>query len=299
MNEWERVRMEYEIRNEYLTVSVSSKGGELRSVCDQDGREYLWQGDASTWRDRGPNLFPYVGRLTGGIYTYQNQSYHMGVHGFLRNMEMTLVSLKRDTLVMELRDCRETREQYPFSFVLQIQWRLEKNMLEITYRVENRDEKQMYFGIGGHPGFRIPLEDGLTLEDYYLDFGTEAEPVSLGLSEDNFMTGSNVPLPLREKRCLDLSRELFVKDSIVLQGMPQQVSLRSRKGTRGIRVEYPQMDYLVLWVWPEGEIPFLCIEPWSSLPSRKNVTESLEGQKNLEALQAGKTYENQWSITVF
>lgn len=290
--------MEYEIKNEYLKVRIATKGGELRSVCDKDGREYLWQGDPATWEDRGPNLFPYLGRLTGGAYLYRKQIYHMGIHGFLMNMEMKPVGCERDTLVMELRACEETRRQYPFSFILRIQWQLRGTSLEITYRVENQDEKTMYFGIGGHPGFRIPLEEGLGFEEHYLDFGRESEPLSLGLSEDNFMSGRNVPLPLREKRCLDLSRELFVKDSIILQGTPHQVTLRSRRGGSAIRVEYPQMEYLVLWVWPGSKAPFLCLEPWSSLPSRKNVTEDLESQSDLVSLKPGEIYKNKWSISV-
>ena len=28
----------------------------------------------------------------------------------------------------------------------------------------------MYFGIGGHPAFNVPLESSLTFEDYYLSF---------------------------------------------------------------------------------------------------------------------------------
>ena len=50
--------MNYTISNEKLTLVVSSKGGEFQSVKDAEGQEYLWQGDAATWTDRGPNLFP-------------------------------------------------------------------------------------------------------------------------------------------------------------------------------------------------------------------------------------------------
>ena len=28
----------------------------------------------------------------------------------------------------------------------------------------------MYFGLGGHPGFNVPLEAGLSFEDYCLEF---------------------------------------------------------------------------------------------------------------------------------
>ena len=57
------------IRNENLTVEISTLGGEMQSIKDAAGREYLWQGDAAFWSGRAPNLFPYTGRLTEGICT--------------------------------------------------------------------------------------------------------------------------------------------------------------------------------------------------------------------------------------
>ena len=56
--------MLYELKNERLTVKVSDQGGTLWSILDRDGTEYLWQGDPRYWEDRGPNLFPYIARLT-------------------------------------------------------------------------------------------------------------------------------------------------------------------------------------------------------------------------------------------
>jgi len=39
-------------------------------------------------------------------------------------------------------------------------------------------------------------------------------------------------------------------------------------------------------------------EPWSSLPSRKNVVEDLEKQADLLSLESGQEYTNTWSITI-
>ena len=54
--------MNYTINSEKLSVTVSTKGGEMQSIRTNDGTEYLWQGDPNTWPDRALNLFPYVGR---------------------------------------------------------------------------------------------------------------------------------------------------------------------------------------------------------------------------------------------
>lgn len=162
--------MEYEIKNNFLTVRISTKGGELRSIRDAEGREYLWQGDEATWQDRGPNLFPYMGRMTDKTYTCEGKEYHMEIHGFLIYSEMELVSRAEDTLVMKLEASDFTREQYPFEFRVEIRWRLVENSLEMTWTVDNLDSRTMYFGVGGHPGFRMPVDEGLDLEDYRLDF---------------------------------------------------------------------------------------------------------------------------------
>lgn len=290
--------MLYEIKNENLSVSVAAHGGELRSVKDREGREYLWQGDPDIWKESAPNLFPYIARMTDKTYTFRAETYHMNIHGFLKYMDMELVSCEGDTLVMKLDSSQETKAQYPFDFTVEIRWQLKGKSLEITYCVENKDNKTMYFGIGGHPGFNVPMEDGLAFTDYCLDFGQETQPLRVGMSEDCFVTGKDEPYALREGRFLDLRHDLFDDDAVILCGMPKQVTLTSDKGTRGIRVEYPDMTYLGIWHKPGMEAPYVCIEPWTSLPSRKGVVEDISGQDNLISLEAGAKYENSWSITV-
>ena len=50
-----------------------------------------------------------------------------------------------------------------------ITYTLEHQELTVNYQVEYTG-KEMYFGIGGHPAFNVPLESSLTFEDYYLSF---------------------------------------------------------------------------------------------------------------------------------
>ena len=37
------------LHNELLTVEVSDLGAELQSIKDDEGKEYLWQGDDRYW----------------------------------------------------------------------------------------------------------------------------------------------------------------------------------------------------------------------------------------------------------
>ena len=80
--------------------------------------------------------------------------------------------------------------------------------------------------------------------------------------------------------------------------MPRQVSIKSSKSSRSVTVEYPHMPFLGLWHAPKTDAPYVCIEPWVSLPSHSTYIEDLETQEHLIALESGKTYENVITITL-
>jgi galactose mutarotase-like enzyme len=112
--------------------------------------------------------------------------------------------------------------------------------LNITYMVENRGAGTMYFGIGGHPGFTLPFERGLAIEDYCLEFCEKGMPIRVGFSDACYRTGEDKPYPLHNGTELPLSHSLFDNDAIVLAGAARSVTLKSCKGTKAVRVEYPQ-----------------------------------------------------------
>lgn len=293
---------EYSLDNGVLSVRVSSIGGQLLSV-KKDGKEYLWQGDPAFWEDRAPNLFPYIARLTKGTYTVHGKEYHLPIHGFLPAAEMKAEAQEESLLVLRLDADESTLACYPFVFTLRIRYELNQDTLRIAYEVENGGEEDMYFGIGGHPGFQVPLEDGLSFEDYFLEFESEGQsgtgaqtPVRIGFSPTCFLNGKDEPWPL-EKGCrIPLRHDLFDDDAIVLSHTPKTVVLRSEKGGRGVRVRFPQMPYIGFWHAVKKPAPYVCIEPWSSLPSRQDVVEELSEQPGLIHLEGKGVYRNLWSI---
>ena len=206
-------------------------------------------------------------------------------------------------LVLRLDADESTLACYPFVFTLRIRYELNQDTLRIAYEVENGGTEDMYFGIGGHPGFQAPLEEGLSFEDYFLEFesegqsGTDAQPpVRIGFSPTCFLNGKDEPWPL-EKGCrIPLRHDLFDDDAIVLSHTPKTVVLRSEKGGRGVRVRFPQMPYIGFWHAVKKPAPYVCIEPWSSLPSRQDVVEELSEQPGLIHLEGKGVYRNLWSI---
>jgi galactose mutarotase-like enzyme len=287
------------LENSRLRLTVDSLGAQMMSLQTLDGREYLWQGDPRYWCDRAPVLFPFVGRLTGNSYRYGGQVYSMGIHGFAAHQDFSCLCPEPNRLVLQLTDNGETREQYPFAFSLNIIYELIDNRVQVTYQVENSGTGMLPFGIGGHPGFRVPLEEGEQFDDYILEFTGGCQPDRVGFTPQVFLSGQDQPYPLKEGKYLPLRHDLFDEDAVILKNMSREVTLRSQVSPHGVQVSYPDMPYLGLWHMPNTDAPYLCIEPWSSLPARQDVVEDFACKSDLIQLGPGKTYVNTWSITIF
>lgn len=285
------------IQNEHICLTVDTLGAQMMSLHAQ-GTEYLWQGDPQYWPDRAPTLFPFIGRLTNNSYRFRGKTYPMGIHGFAAASEFSPVEQSSDRLVLSLSSSIVTLVQYPFDFSLEITYQLKGSTVEITYQVRNLDSKTMPFGIGGHPGFRVPLAEGERFDDYLLEFSESCQPDRVGFTPEVFLSGHDEAYPLQDGRSLPLHHELFNEDAVILKNMAREVTLRSNTSSHAVTVSYPQMSYLGIWHWPNTDAPYVCIEPWSSLPARQDVIEEFTCKSDLVQLEPGKIYENRWTITV-
>lgn len=288
--------MLYTIENPHLRAIVSEAGAELQSLQSPDGTEYLWQGDPSYWPDRALNIFPYVARLTEGRYQLDGRMYSLPIHGFAPRARFSLAYRSKTSLTLTLCDNAETYAQYPRHFIFSVRYQLIDALLQITYQVENTDTRDLYFGLGGHPGFRLPLEAGLAFSDYRLLFSSCCQPRRIGFTSNHFLDGTTSPFPLVDNVSLPLTHELFHHDAVVLENTARQVFLGSPKGTKGVTISFPSFPYLGIWHVPYTEAPYVCIEPWSSLPATAGKTSILEAHKDLIHLKPSHIYKNLWSI---
>ena len=289
--------MQLTIENGTLSLTVDTLGAQMMNLkCG--GREYLWQGDPKYWGDRAPILFPFIARLTNDSYKFHGKTYPMSIHGFAAASEFSVAEQTGDKLVLELSGSDETRAQYPVDFLLRVVFRLEGNTLRTTYHVENHSGFTMPFGIGGHPGFRVPVEEGERFEDYYLEFSQPCQPDRVGFTPALYLSGHDRPYPLEAGRRISLRHDLFDEDAIILKNMDREIALCSGTSLRRVTVSYPGMPYLGIWHWPHTDAPYVCIEPWSSLPSRQDVVEELTCKSDLVQLPGGGTYDNTWTITL-
>ena len=283
--------------NDTLTVKIDDFGAELVSTVG-NGCEYVWEGDQKHWDGHAPILFPICGRLFEKKYTYRGKEYEMNLHGFARETQFT-VKRKTDTeLVLEIVSDEASLAIYPFAFSFEVSYVLEGNTLRSDVVITNKDEKVMPATFGAHPGFSTPITKGVPFESYYLSFGEVCTPNKLILSDSCLLTGLCEALPLDGGRKLHLDHEMFAHDGIFMSHIPSSVTLASDLDERSVTMVFPEFPYLGIWQAYDNDTPYVCIEPWCSLPSQQDVVADLEEQKDLLSLAPGKTYVNNWSITI-
>lgn len=286
------------IKNEFLEVVISSFGAEIMSIKSNDGIEYLWQGNPSIWDGRSPVLFPYIGRLTNGKYKIDDKEYSMQIHGLAKYYEHEIKEKTDDLVVYEFKSNEETKKQYPRDFVFRVTYKLIKNHIDVGYEVKNIGSKNMYFGVGGHPGFNVPLVEEKKFEDYYLVFENAKNIQKVCFSDACFPTGKYEDFELDDMNRLHLNHNLFDHDAIVLRNTGEKVALICDSDKHKVIIKYDGIKYLGIWHKPKVEAQYVCIEPWCTLPSRDGVVENLETQPDLLVLLPDNIYNTKWSIEV-
>ena len=295
-----RRTMNYTISNDQIEVTVSDVGAELMSIKSlKDGTEFLWQGDPAFWAGRAYNLFPICGRLAEGKYTFRGETYEMNLHGFVRKSTLDATVLARDKIDFGLRSDERTKAMYPFDFEYHICYSLVGSTVKMEISVINHTDSTMPFALGGHPGFNVPLAGAGAFDDWRLEFCPECEPVHVVFSDACLTTEERKPFPLEDGKILRLRHDLFDHDAVVLAGTSHRVSLKSDLSPHSVTVEVPDaMKYLGIWHAPKKEAPYVCIEPWTSLPAYDGRVDDLETKEDMFELSPLASYELIWTITV-
>lgn len=291
--------MIYTISNDILTVKISDKGAELQSIKrNDDGCEYLWQGDAKYWEDRSPIMFPICSSVCDGKYNYKGKEYEMGLHGFAQYEIFSAERINDEELLLTLSSSDETKKIYPFDFVLQISYKIEGNSLITSATIKNTGNNTLLAAFGAHPGFNVPLANEGSFESYRIEFSEPSEPQKIILAcECLERAGEMIPLALEDKKTLRLSHELFVIDGIFMLDMPKELTLCSDEASHSVKLKYDDMDYLGIWQEYGADTPFICIEPWCAPPTNDQRTrEDLETKKGLFHIPVGQNKKVSYSI---
>ncbi|MEI3796966.1 MULTISPECIES: aldose 1-epimerase family protein [unclassified Chitinophaga] len=287
-----------QISNEKLTVLVNPQGAELQSIVRKDtGLEYLWSGDPAFWGKKSPVLFPVVGGLKENTYQYRGELYTLGRHGFAREQLFTVTEQGAEYVSLRLSDSETTRKVYPFRFDFIIQYLLQDDQLQVTYQVLNRDDKTLFFSVGAHPAFKLPLVPDTTYEDYYLYFNKEEEAGIWPLSAGGQVETTPVPY-LQHTHELPLKKSLFYNDALVFKNLASTaISIKSNRTPHGLTLAFEGFPYMGIWAAKDAD--FVCIEPWCGIADSVDATGELEGKEGINRLAPDGLFERTWTATIF
>ncbi|SHJ54606.1 aldose 1-epimerase family protein [Paramaledivibacter caminithermalis] len=281
------------IKNKFLSISVKNHGAELCSLKSlQNKKEYLWQANPKYWGKHAPILFPFVGRLKDGEFTFNGKSYKMTKHGFARDFDFQLLKKEDKRLEYFLKSSERTLEMYPFNFELYVIYELKDKKLNTIYKVKNNDTKAMYFSIGAHPAFNCNIAEG----DKYIEFEYEETLYSYIVNLDNGLIKNKRKAITENKKRFLLTYDLFEEDALVFDEIRSaSVCITDNKTNEKVKVTIKGFPYLGIWT---PKAPFLCIEPWYGIADMVDSNKRLEDKKGIQILDVGKTFECNYEIEI-
>ena len=290
--------MEHTLATDEIEVVLTTDGGTITSL-KYHGHEYLWQSDPKVWAGQAPVLFPICGALRNGrATTLSGKAVELAKHGFARNVAFEFAGGDASQATMRLTWSPDLPGTYPFPFEFNIVYRVEGSTLFVSFEVKNTGEEDMPFFVGGHPAFRCPLFEGEDYTDYKLVFEKPEQDVprvdgATGLID----VETRRPAPQTGLE-LPLSHELFASSETVYDNLASRaVTFERADGAHGARVTFPDMNHLVIWSMNNGN--YVCIEPWTGLPTCSDEDDVLEHKRGCIIVKPGEVAVRGFAIELF
>ncbi len=286
--------MEYTLKSGNIQIGINSRGAEQEHLI-YNGKDYMRVRD-EFWNRKAPVLFPIVGKLRD-LKTYiDGKLYSMNQHGFARDLEFTLESKSDNKLTFISIYSDDTLKMYPYKYNLRISYEIEGNTLKVRFEVVNKGKDKMYFNIGGHPGFRLPMYDNEKFEDYKVVFEEEESFDAPTVNMENGTLDFNNTIPYKNIKEIKLDYKYFEIDAIVAPHLKSRsVKLVNKKG-KGIKFSYVGFNTLAIWTKPNA--PFVCLEPWQGYADHSDSDYNFIKKDDIVSLKYNESYECGYNITI-
>lgn len=286
----------HSIENDKIKITVANKGAELQSIIDKEtGQEYMWSGDPEFWGKKSPVLFPIVGTLKNNAYHHQGKTYNLSRHGFARDMHFELHKKTENHLSFLLKNDAQTLRLFPFHFELYINYLIHNNTVSVTYSVVNMGEETMYFSIGGHPAFKLPIFDGDDYDDYILEFNHNENAGLWPITADGLLKKDPVNF-FNNTNTIALTKKLFYKDALVFKHLQSNKVKCINKKNKGFEFDFTGFPYL--GIWAANNADFICIEPWCGIADAEDTDQQLTTKEGINILPEKSTFEKTWRVTL-
>ena len=285
-------------------MDTSKHGGELISF-KLDGEEKIHQGESCVdengkiyWNRHSPVLFPIVGKLKKNQTIIGGRTYEMPQHGFARDLEFEPLTKLDNFHSYMLKSNKFTLSRYPYDFELYTTYRTDDNKLTTIYKVINTGITNLPFGIGGHPAFKIDLEE-LKQGNYYLEFEEEENKLHFLYLVDGLVGTEYAKDILVDKRKIMINSKSFNNDAIIMKGITsKKISLKNKKTDRPLlTMDFGEFPYLA--IWSKANAPFICIEPWFSTADTVKSSGVFTQKHDLISLKPKDIFECKYTVEFF
>ena len=285
--------MRYFLENEFIKAEFESFGAELKSLkTKSDDQEYMWCADPAYWGKTAPFLFPFIGKTVNMEYRYEGKIWQAEKHGFGQRVAYEVVEQSETRIVFRTKDSEVTYENYPFHFVLDIEYVLDGESVIENWYVTNTGDNTMYFSIGGHAAFACPLNgQGRTGQKVKL-IGAEHKNIifSLRVNDLGLITDELLTLDIKEG-LITIDEHTFDQDALVFDGEGvTAVGLCDENGKEYIRVECTAPVWGV-WSMPDNGASYVCLEPWYGLCDYEGFEGDLAERPYTNVAEPGQTWK--------
>ena len=292
--------MQITLHSNGYEILVNTMGAELKSFKDPSGKEYVWNSDPAYWMRSSPLLFPTIGNLRDGRTTMKGQVYSLVKHGFCKDSEFEVAEQTADSVTFLLRANEETLKSYPYQFELFLSYHLNGNKLSMDYRVVNNDRDEMFYHIGAHPGFMLPVSGSESLTDCILEFEKEENFVSYEYDLDNLeFNADKKAVQKADGKVLPLTVPMFDHDAVFFEHTnSHRVSFRNARTRKGVSMYYPDFESIAFWTPAGGNAPFLCLEPWNGSAIFHQDDDVFAHKRGILSLKPGEERNYHLDITL-
>ena len=234
-----------------IEIKTCSKGAELISL-KYNGEEKLHDG-VNFWNRHSPILFPIVGQIKNNKTIIEGKEYSMTQHGFARDMKFE--EIKENYYI--LRNNEETLKKYPYKFELHVWYETKENCLIVNYKVINKDDKKIYFGLGAHPAFKCDYSNS----QYSIEFESKEDNIEILQLENGLISNKKIETKeIIKDNKIKLKIDTFENDAIIMKNIKSNTVYLKNKEKTELAFEFTGFPYLAIWSKTGSD--FVCIEPW-------------------------------------
>lgn len=272
-----------EIRSETTIAKVLPERGFNCYSLIVDGFDYLYQApdlfpDGKPTRSGIPILFPWPNRMAHSRFTWGGVEYEVPVteeatgaslHGFACRTPWRVVQTREDSVTGEWilsRDAADMAALWPADAGIRVTYQVQPTRLTVTSEIFSNDDRDLPFGLGFHPYFRVPgpFDQWLLQCD-----ASEIWPLA-----DMVPSGPPVPVPAD----LDFRRARKLGDQRlddVLTGLPpadgitRRAALLSMASSLSLSSDASFRDYVL---FTPASRDTVAIEPYTCATDAMNLT---------------------------